>query len=295
MTEAHDSWLLAYERVSSLPTALSDALCMLATGGGFSTRLLHSNDEETLLQSPRPTILTGIEDFVRTGELMDHCIILQLSDIPDSTRLPERTFWSEFEADYPRLLGALLSAAAGGLRMMAELQLAAVPRLADFARWGEAVGLGLGADPGSFIEQFHSNRFAASWPELDGSALFSALRGLIDRAARPWEGSASELLRALAEHALEPPSRLPGWPRTPRALSCWLRRMAPQLRAIGITVSFERRGDRRTVTIRSCGRTIGWANPEALEQRLALDEHVTQQRAQMTQTTYERPAQLVEP
>ena len=39
------------------------------------------------------------------------------------------------------------------------------------------------------------------------------------------------------------------WPTTPRALSCKLRRLAPQLRTIGIDVKFDRIGNKRIVTI----------------------------------------------
>src|SRR5262249_22253777 len=55
----------------------------------------------------------------------------------------------------------------------------------------------------------------------------------------PWEGTASQLLERL-----NPVGRLPkGWPQTPRRLSNDLRRLAPQLRSVGVNLEFDlRRG-----------------------------------------------------
>ena len=40
MIRARNGWVLAFDNLSKLPDWLSDALCRLSTGGGFSTRAL---------------------------------------------------------------------------------------------------------------------------------------------------------------------------------------------------------------------------------------------------------------
>jgi hypothetical protein len=40
--------VLAFDNLSGLPNRMSDAFCRLATGGGFATRTLYENDEETV-------------------------------------------------------------------------------------------------------------------------------------------------------------------------------------------------------------------------------------------------------
>lgn len=45
---ATNGWIIALDNVSHLPVWLSDALCRLATGGGFGTRELHTDAEEVL-------------------------------------------------------------------------------------------------------------------------------------------------------------------------------------------------------------------------------------------------------
>ena len=58
-----NSWVLSYDNLSGVPWWLSDAFCRVATGGGFVTRKLYSNDEEVRFNLCRPQILNGIEDL----------------------------------------------------------------------------------------------------------------------------------------------------------------------------------------------------------------------------------------
>ena len=51
---ANNSWVVAYDNLSGIPQWLSDALCRLATGGGFSTRELYTDTEEVILDLTRP-------------------------------------------------------------------------------------------------------------------------------------------------------------------------------------------------------------------------------------------------
>ncbi len=73
---ANNSWVMALDNLSGLPHWLSDALCRLSTGGGFSTRTLYENDEETLFDATRPVILNGITDVATRADLLDRAIIL---------------------------------------------------------------------------------------------------------------------------------------------------------------------------------------------------------------------------
>ena len=162
-------------------------------------------------------IINGIGDFVERSDTIDRCLILRLPAIPDDARRREQEFWSDFRADWPRLMGALLKAVAGGLKMLTEVDLAASPRMADFAQWGEAVMRGLGFEPGSFLDRYHDNRCAASDSALDDCEVAQALRGMMEPAGGNWRGTASELLTALAGHARPNATKTVQWPKTPQA------------------------------------------------------------------------------
>ena len=62
MVSASSGWLMAFDNISSLPDWLSDALCRLSTGGGFSIRQLYTDADEILFDAMRPSILNGISD-----------------------------------------------------------------------------------------------------------------------------------------------------------------------------------------------------------------------------------------
>ena len=115
---AHNGHMLAFDNLSSLPPWISDALCRLASGGGFAVRQLYSDQDEVLFEAARPTILNGIEDVITRPDLADRAIFLTLPPITEAQRRPENEFWRKFEIARPRILGALLDAAAQGLRAL---------------------------------------------------------------------------------------------------------------------------------------------------------------------------------
>jgi hypothetical protein len=60
---AGNAWVLAFDNLSGIRDQLSDALCRLATGGGFATRMLYTDDEEIIFSAKHPIILNGIDDI----------------------------------------------------------------------------------------------------------------------------------------------------------------------------------------------------------------------------------------
>ena len=88
-----------------------------------------------LFAAARPTILNGIEEVITRPDLADRAILLMLAPIAKRQRRPETALWREFELALPRILGALLDAAAQGLQMLPQVRLHRLPRMADFALW----------------------------------------------------------------------------------------------------------------------------------------------------------------
>jgi hypothetical protein len=92
MIAANNSWVVTIDNLSGLQPWLSDALCRLSTGGGFGTRTLYENDEETLFDAMRPIILNGITDIATRPDLLDRAIILTLPASPKRTANPNLKF-----------------------------------------------------------------------------------------------------------------------------------------------------------------------------------------------------------
>ena len=117
---------------------MSDALCRLATGGGFATRKLYSDDEEQIFNSVKPIILNGIGNYITRPDLADRSISVTLKTIKSSNRRSEQRFWEDFEKARPKILGALLTAVSHGLRNVDKINPNALPRMAYFSKWAMA-------------------------------------------------------------------------------------------------------------------------------------------------------------
>jgi hypothetical protein len=220
----------------------------LSTGGGFGARQWFTNDREVVIHAQRPIIAGGIDEFVQRGDLADRCMFLHLPPIPPSRRVGDQEFWSRFDLAYPRLLGALFDAIAGGIRLWPDVRLPELSRMADVDRWGESVARGLGLSPGTFITAYKANRKAACERVLEEAPIFTALTTALDRYGSI-EGTPTEVLVRLSDFLPYKRSVASGWPHSPVAFSRMLHRLVPQLRAIGITVTFRKGHHARMVAI----------------------------------------------
>jgi hypothetical protein len=246
---ANNSHVLAFDNLSNLSHALSDAFCRLATGASFGLRQLYTDQDEVLFQAARPILLNSIEDVISRPDLGDRAIFLTLPSIADRDRRPERPFWEDFESSRPRILGSLLNAVSLGLRKLPDIQLQQLPRMADFALWATACETAFWP-AGTFLRAYHANRRSAVEDLIEADPVATRVREImVDR--RTWTGSASDLLRAGAN----PPGHglwngHTDWPKSPRALAGRLRRAQTFLRAMGIEMTFAREGRTGTRMIR---------------------------------------------
>jgi len=248
MIAAANSHIVAFDNLSRISDELSDNLSALATGSGFSARQLYSNDEEHITHACRPILLNGISQFATRGDVLDRALTLTLPRIPDSQRKDERTFWSDFEAARPALLGAFLEAVSVGLRRVPDISLPRLPRMADFVVWSVAVEPACGWPVGQFLAGYGRNRMNAVTMLLEGDPLADVVRMLAENG---WEGTATELLNEVNRRTPEDVKRRREWFAKPRQLSDELRRLIPALRKVGVTVIFpSRTGKRRGIRVR---------------------------------------------
>ncbi len=250
MVTAHNGWLLAYDNISVINNAVSDGLCMVSTGGAYAGRTLFSNDERSVIRVERPAILSGIEEFVRRGDLSDRTVYLNLASIDDANRRREDEFWAAFQRDQPAILGGLLDAIAGGLRVLPAITLEKLPRMADFAAFGEAVGRSLGWRAGTFLADYYDNRRESTATQLEDSPVAEVLLRIAPDLGI-WTGTASELLAMLNDAVGRRMSSSSRWPKSPWFLSNEIRRIAPQLRMNGISITTERNREKRLFTLKS--------------------------------------------
>lgn len=240
MIAATNGWVIAFDNVSSLPGWLSDAVCRLATGGGFGTRENYTDRDEVLFEAQRPVIMGGIEDFVTRGDLRDRAIVLTLEPPSDETRLEEDELWPAFERTRPRILGALLDSLSVALREREGTRLSTKPRMADFVRWAVAAAPALGFPAEAFLDAYSDNRRAGHEAMLEDSLIAGPIVAVAKRPGA-WEGTAADLLREMEKDMSEEARKRRGWPKNARALSGAIRRLAPSLRASGVQLEHPKR------------------------------------------------------
>ena len=113
---AKNNHVLAFDNLSGIRTWLSDALCILSTGGSYVTRALYTNSEESTLEAMRPVILTGIGDLATKGDLLSRSLIVNLPRLTSRELVSENMLWKALEAARPQILGALLDTVSLGIK-----------------------------------------------------------------------------------------------------------------------------------------------------------------------------------
>jgi len=239
---AKNSWILAYDNISSIPPYLSDAFCRVLTGGGVGFRELYTDAEEFLIDVQNPIMINGITEVASRSDLLDRAVMITLPAIPEEKRRSEAEVHVEFERRRPRIMGAFLTALAEGLAKLPSIRVDCLPRMADYALLGVAAEQALGLRDGQFLLAYRNNRRNSHDLVLEATPVVPALLSLM--AGIPnWSGVSRSLLEELNLDAVstEEQRRQKAWPKDARVLTAALKRVAPDLRANGLNVSF---GDR---------------------------------------------------
>lgn len=237
--------VLAFDNLTYLSESLSNALCRMATGGGFATRQLYTDEGEIIFDFQRPVIINGISEVVSKSDLLDRAVLIYLPQIPPDKRKLDRKIESEFLAAQPRILGALLNAISSGLRNLRKgVELIDPPRMADFAEWAIACEEGLGFKKGDFISAYKRNLEKANGLAIDASAVAQAIISMLDDCGE-WSGTIGSLLKLLTDR-LEAAGQFTQnkylFPQTPKKLGTKLKEIAPNLRRNGVEVILGSRG-----------------------------------------------------
>jgi hypothetical protein len=243
---ASNSWVIAYDNLSGIAQWLSDSLCRLATGGGFSTRELYTDAEEVFFDAMRPVMLNGVDQLAERADLADRALILNLPRIDNEDRKDEAQLYKEFDQELPEILGALFTVISSALARVSEVHLVSKPRMADFALWATAAEQALGLETGGFMQAYLGNRTEAVREALDADAVAAAILKFMDErrdsGEDTWQGSCGDLQQLLEALIDDRIRKSRSWPDTPRGLSGRLRRLATFLREAGVQITFRPKG-----------------------------------------------------
>lgn len=242
---AYNSHVLCFDNLSKVEVWFADALCRLATGGGFSARALHTDRDEAIFFGTKPIILNGIPALTDRPDLADRAINVRLAPIPETERRPEADMLRAWDERAPAVFGALLDAMSAGLRRQDDVKLDGYPRLADFALWIAACEPGLGWEAGDFMAAYESNRRNVADGAFEADPIATAIYDLAKSSGpNGWRGTPSELLAELNLKVPEAIRRSRAWPTTAQGLGNRIDRVNPLLRARRILLERKHSGVR---------------------------------------------------
>ena len=169
MIMAKNAWIIAFDNLSGVKPWLSDALCRLSTGGGFSTRGLHTDSDEVIFDAERPMLMNGIDNIANRQDLASRSLVINLPRIPADKRKLENDLWRELDEMKPKILGSILDTISFTLGNMQNVRLDSYPRMADFAKWVVAAEPNLPWENGKFLKYYQDNGQTCILPRITNS------------------------------------------------------------------------------------------------------------------------------
>ena len=201
------------------------------TGGGFAARTLYTDTDETQIGAVRPIIVNGIDELAARPDFLSRALIIELPTLDKP--LSEDSFWAEFEAAMPEMLGQIFTGIARALADPVEIK--RLPRMADFLQWSASAVQAYGWSVDEFVNGYFDVLDSANREAIDSSPFARAVLRLAQ--AKLQQGDSwviytgdlfSELTRITEVRK--------AWPETDKGAGQIVRRFAPTFRAFGIDV-----------------------------------------------------------
>jgi len=252
LQKAMHAFVIMLDNQNTIPEWASDTLCRLVTGEADSKRRLYTDDEDFIIELRRATLLNGINVPTDRGDVLDRSLVVELERIPDGERKSEEELWERFEAEHPKLLGALFDTLSKAIALKRSLKMSRRPRLADWGEYAASVYEVMGWGAEQFLSDWDEIIKLQNRSTLDGSPVAQAIIKFMEDRER-FEGSSTELhkkLENIAEEIGVSIVRDKAWPKSARWLWRRIQEVVPLLVGVGIEASRERDEAGTTITMR---------------------------------------------
>ena len=239
LQKASHAYLVVLDNQNTIPEWAADTLCRLVTGEADSKRRLYTDDEDVIVELRRAVLLNGINVPTDRGDVLDRSLVVELERIPDGERRTEEELWERFEAEHPKLLGALFGVLAEAIARKPSIKLSRRPRLADWGEYAAAVYEVMGWGAETFLEDWSEVVKVQNQATLDGSPVAQAIIKFMEERDE-YTATSSELhgkLEGVAESLGVSIVRDKAWPKSARWLWRRIKEVLPLLVAAGIEAS----------------------------------------------------------
>ncbi len=264
LTRAKHTYVLTYDNVNEeLRPEITNILSILCTGGGISSRRLYTDTEESVISLRRIIILNGINVVAYALDFLDRVLSIHLLPIEKERRLSEERMTREVNALLPKVrcycLNLIPAASMLYPQVVAEFESRQLPRMADFALWGETFCRVMEESPGSFMAAFVQKQESETEEALQESTLLNSLL-TFTQANQDWKGTVGALyaeLRYIVVPEGSDQKNVPkDFPKDPARLGRALRDMQQSLPLYSVKFEELGRGKQRLIRLRMTSENI---------------------------------------
>lgn len=245
-----NNYMPCFDNLDSISSEKSDLFYIASTGGGYSKRKLYTDDDEKIINFKSRITLNGINVMATRADLLDRCIVLALERIPEDERKEECRVWEDFNADKPKILGAMLTTLSKAMNIYSTVTLDKLGRMADFTRWGYAVAEACGIGGEVFLKAYLNNQKKANQEAVEANPVATALIKYMEE-VKNFSGTVSTLLTVLNEVAeleqIDTTSKL--WAKEPNVLSRRLNEIKSNLELEGIYYDVKHKNQGKVIDI----------------------------------------------
>lgn len=238
-----------FDNVFYLTQEQSDVLCKAVTGEGASKRQLFTDSEDIIFSYRRIVCLNGINNAVTKPDLLDRAILGTFNRLSKNQRKTDNEVKAWFDERRAGFLTHIFDVLAQAMKIKKDLKILELPRMADFALWGESISLALGNKKNEFLQAYFKNIDYQLHEALEGSPIGEAIMLFLENKAT-WEGTPSELLSELEAVAEQNKIKTydKAWPKAANSLSRRLNELKTTLSDLGLFVE-DRKGVKRKIII----------------------------------------------
>ena len=250
------AFIVMLDNQNTIPEWAADTLCRLVTGEADSKRRLYTDDEDVIIEARRAVALNGINVPTDRGDVLDRMLPVELERIPDRERRTEEELWERFEAEHPKLLGALLDTLSKAIAHKPSLKLSRRPRLADWGKYAASVYEVMGWGAEQFLEDWDEVVKVQNQATLDGSPVAQTIIKFMED-KQEYATTSSELhkkLEGVAESLGVSILRDKAWPKSARWLWRRIKEVLPLLVAAGIEANRKDAEKSTKITLRKLPR-----------------------------------------
>ena len=276
---AHN-YVMAYDNISIMRDWISDLLCRVVTGSGFSKRELFTTDDDFIYTIMRCIMLNGITIAATKADLLDRSLIIQLKEIKKSKRRKVKDIWKEFDEIKAPLLGYILDILVKVMAWKKEndspgIQLS---RMADWTEYSEIIARCMGYKDNELVKAYNENEGLQLDEVLNSNpvatVLIKYMSNLVETKPKVLELklTATKWLNELKTQAesMGVDTRYKYWPKIASQLTLRLKELKKSLLAAGIEVEWlsDPKTKERNIRIRKVSSRSSGSSPNGNQARI---------------------------